>query len=56
MKTTATHDMVQESYTDMLKDAQENQPCCPQQPGRQAGRLRGRRAARRSRKRFLWLR
>ena len=32
MKTTSTHDMVKESYTDMLKGAQENQSCCTSSP------------------------
>jgi SAM-dependent methyltransferase len=32
MKTTATHDMVKESYKDMLKGAQGNQSCCTSSP------------------------
>jgi SAM-dependent methyltransferase len=32
MKTTTTHDMVKESYKDMLKGAQDNQSCCSSSP------------------------
>ena len=38
MKNPSTHDMVKESYTDMLKAAQENQSCCTSSP---AARLAG---------------
>jgi len=38
MKTTSTHDMVRESYTEMLKGAQKNQSCCSNSP---AARLAG---------------
>ena len=38
MKTTATHDLVKDSYADMLKDAQEKQSCCTSSP---AARLAG---------------
>jgi arsenite methyltransferase len=38
MKTTSTHDMVKESYKDMLNAAQENQSCCTSSP---AARLAG---------------
>lgn len=35
MKTTPTHDMVKDSYADMLKGAQENQSCCSSSPAAQ---------------------
>jgi arsenite methyltransferase len=38
VKTTATHDMVKDSYKDMLKGAQENASCCTSSP---AARLAG---------------
>lgn len=38
MKTTATHDLVKDSYADMLKDAQDKQSCCASSP---AARLAG---------------
>ncbi len=38
MKTTATHDMVKESYADMLRDAQDKNSCCTSSP---AARLAG---------------
>ena len=38
MKTTSTHDMVKESYTEMLKAAQEKPSCCVSSP---AARLAG---------------
>jgi len=38
MKSSSTHDMVRESYADMLRDAQEKQSCCATSP---AARLAG---------------
>ena len=38
MKTTDTHRMVSDSYTDMLRDARDKQSCCTSSP---AARLAG---------------